>query len=71
MAARKPTYDPEREYDVLLNRVVMLGVVKLLPRNRHTMAGTLLNDLGQVPAEAVDEALVIEPKPARVAASGE
>lgn len=74
MAAKKqavPAYEAEREYDVRLKRVIWIGAVKYLPRDRHIMAGALLNDSEQVPADAVDEAVLIEPRPARAQASAE
>ncbi len=60
MAAKKPAYEAEREYDVRLKRVVWLGAARLLPRDRHLIRGDVLNDAGQVPPEAVDEAVPLQ-----------
>jgi hypothetical protein len=38
-------YEPEVVYDVRLSRVVVLGRIKLLPRNAHELTGDALNEI--------------------------
>ncbi|MEW6257428.1 MAG: hypothetical protein AB1592_15850 [Pseudomonadota bacterium] len=41
----EPTYDPSATYTVVLSRPVVIGGLKLLPRNTNTMTGAALNRL--------------------------
>lgn len=51
--ATPPAYEPEALYSVKLKRPVEVGSVRLLPRDRHTIKGRLLDG---IPADAVREA---------------
>jgi len=40
-----PAYEPETVYNVRLTRVVVVGRLKLLPRNAHELTGAALNGI--------------------------
>ncbi|WP_336812232.1 hypothetical protein [Bosea sp. MMO-172] len=56
--AAPPPYDPSRTYDVRLNQIVRVGVLKLLPRNEHHLTGAVLNALVQEHGQEIVDAAV-------------
>lgn len=56
-----PAYEPAATYDVRITKVASVNNLRLLPKNRHTMTGAILNQLvAEHGADLVDAAVKIE-----------
>lgn len=59
-APQPPAYEPERQYQVVLKRPVIILGVRFLPRDKHVMRGDFLNlAIAENGADAIASAIAL------------